>query len=175
MSSATIPVVEEMVSEDLWPYKREKKPSFRERRRNPKTRKTRAKTESRTRAKTKQKPRERNNTQWEKERRNRGKNPKTEQRPKKTQSKTEQKNLHREGNQLCIAFIPVENNQNKISIHRSRHLRSFPSLSQNMLKKKTKADRGHRSKKGKQKERYQAGKSHQQPFQPELRHRLQRL
>jgi hypothetical protein len=63
MSSATIPVVEEMVSEDLWPYKREKKPSFRERRRNPKTRKTRAKTESRTRAKTKQKPRERNNTQ----------------------------------------------------------------------------------------------------------------
>jgi len=27
MSSATIPVVEETISEDLWPYKREKKPS----------------------------------------------------------------------------------------------------------------------------------------------------
>jgi len=53
----------------------------------------------------------------------------------KNQSKTEhKKNLHREGISSAIAFIPAENDS-KISIHRSRHLHSFPSLSQNLLEK----------------------------------------
>jgi hypothetical protein len=53
----------------------------------------------------------------------------------KNQSKTEHKKIYIErGISSTIAFIPAENDP-KISIHRSRHLRSFPSLSQNLLEK----------------------------------------
>jgi hypothetical protein len=64
------------------------------------------------------------------------KNPKTKQRPRnKTRAKQTIKKVYTErGISYAIAFIPAENDP-KISIHRSRHLRSFPSLPQNLLEK----------------------------------------
>jgi hypothetical protein len=91
------------------------------------------------------------------------KNPKTEHK----------KSLHREGNQFCHCFHPCRKRPK--NQYPQKPAPSFVSFITSKSAGKTKADRGHKSKKEKQKERYQAGESHQQPFQPELRHRLQRL
>jgi len=108
---------------------------------------------------------------------------KEEQRKKsKNRAKTEKnpeqnraKKFTQRGESVLHCFHPCKK-QPKQNQYPQKPAPSFISfIIPKSAKKKTKADRGHRSKKGKQKERYQAGKSHQQPFQPELRHRLQRL
>jgi hypothetical protein len=93
---------------------------------------------------------------------------------KKTRAKQSiKKSLHREGNQFCHCFHPCR--KRPTNQYPQKPAPSFVSFIISKSAGKTKADRGHGSKKGKQKERYQAGESHQQPLQPELRHRLQRL
>jgi len=56
------------------------------------------------------------------------------ERRKKTQKQSIKKVYTERGISSAIAFIPAENDP-KISIHRSQHLRSFPSLPQNLLEK----------------------------------------
>jgi hypothetical protein len=56
------------------------------------------------------------------------------ERRKKTQKHSIKKVYTERGISSAIAFIPAENDP-KISIHRSQHLRSFPSLPQNLLEK----------------------------------------
>jgi hypothetical protein len=80
MFSAAIPVVEEIVFEDLWPYKREKKPSSKRGRGTQKQGKREQKQSKNPEKEIIHSEKKKGGTEEKK-------NPKTKQRPKKTQSK----------------------------------------------------------------------------------------
>jgi hypothetical protein len=96
MFSAAIPVVEEIVFEDLWPYKREKKPSSKRGRGTQKQGKREQKQSKNPEKEIIHSEKKKGGTEEKK----------TQKQSKDRKKPRAKKNLHREGNQFCHCFYP---------------------------------------------------------------------